>query len=306
MHDAVMVREVVDLLLTERSGTYVDLNLGGGGHAEALCEAAGDGEYRYVGLDLDPDALERAGERLARFGPRVEIVQANHRDVARILTEKGISRVNGMLLDLGMSSWQLDAPERGFSFDRPGPLDMRYGGSGPTAAEILGSSSERALAAAFRDLGELRGAEKLARVIVERRRERPLVTTRDLTALVDEVLRPHFRERAKLFAQVFQALRMLVNGELDALDEALSAADDFVAPGGVLCVIAFESLTDRVSKRHFHPVDVPKDVFGHPLEAPRWERLTKGALRPSERETAANPRARSARLRAGRRLGGSP
>jgi len=302
MHRAVLVDEIVQLLVTDPSGTYVDGNVGAGGHAEAICVALGNGDYRYVGLDLDPEAIARSRERLARFGSRVVLIRANHRDVARVLAELGIGRVAGMLFDLGFSSWQLDAGERGFSFDRPGPLDMRYGPEGPTAAALLASLSERELAAAFRELGEVRSAEKLARAIAHERSRRPLESTRDLTLVVDETLHPPFGQRFKLLAQVFQALRMLANDELDAFRQALAATDDLVAPGGVLCIIAFESLTDRLAKRHFHPADVPKDAFGHPIEKPRWERLTKNAVRPSEREVRENPRARSARLRAGRRL----
>jgi len=301
-HVPVLVEETLQVLITRTDGTYLDLNAGLAGHGEAICGQL-DGEFRYVGIDLDPGALGVAAKRLTPFGDHVTLLQGDHRSFPSLLAGAGIEQVNGVLFDLGFSTAQL-APERGFAFDADGPLDMRYGREGRTAAELLASLDERALADAFATFGDLRGSRKLAGAIVRSREDEPLTTTRELGGLVQRVLRPHPTRRRKVFSQVFQTLRVLVNDEVGAFVEALAACERCVAPGGVVSVLAYESVTDRIAKRFFKPTDVPRDAFGNEVEPRKWELLTRRAVKASEEEVRRNPAARSARLRAGKRLGG--
>ncbi len=299
-HVPVMVDEVCRLLVTRPDATIVDLNVGGGGHAEAICRVLGSGDFRYVGLDLDARALDRTRERLRAFGNRVTLVERNHRELVAVLEELGMSAVSGILFDLGFSSIQLDDAERGFSFDADGPLDMRYSTAARSAEALVATASAHELTTLFKRYGDLRGAGKLAAAIVSARNGAPLRTTGELCKLVDVTLRPPFVRRRKVLSQVFQAIRVAVNDEVESFRDALSSCHASLARGGVLCVLAYESVTDRIAKLAFRE-DGDKDVYGNPIEPLRWERLTRGALRPSEREVAANPRARSARLRAARK-----
>jgi 16S rRNA (cytosine1402-N4)-methyltransferase len=306
MHEPVMVGDVLELLITDTGTTYVDLNLGGGGHGEAICEALSGRPFRYVGVDLDPAARIRAAERLARFGDRVTLLAGNHRDFPGLLDEIGLHEVDGILFDLGFSSDQLDDAGRGFSFDQRGPLDMRYHDAAPTAAAILESASEHDLALAFKRYGDLRGANRLARAIGRERRTAPVATTEALCHLIDRELRPAFSRRRKVFSQVFQALRVMVNDEVRSFEVALEQCPDRLRPGGVLVVLAYESVTDRVTKHFFRPPNEPRDMYGNPLRPAIFEPLTRGARRPTEEEVEQNPRARSARLRAGRKIAAAP
>lgn len=306
MHEPVMVKEVTDLLVTDTGTTIVDLNLGGGGHGEAICEALADRAFRYVGVDLDDAAIARAAERLARFGDHVRLVKGNHRDFPAHLDELGIVGVDGILFDLGFSSDQLDDAGRGFSFDQRGPLDMRYHEGAPSAADLLESLSEHDLGLAFKRYGDLRGAERLARAIGRERRTTPITTTEGLCHLVEKTLRPAFNRRRKLFSQVFQTLRVLVNDEVRSFEDALAACPGRLHAGGVLVVLAYESVTDRLTKHFFRPPQEPRDMYGNPLRPAVFEPLTKGAQRPSDEEVDRNPRARSARLRAGRKIDALP
>jgi len=304
MHEPVMVVETLGALITDRNGIYVDLNLGDGGHGEAICAALEGGDYLYVGIDRDPTAIVGCRSRLERFGHRTRLLQGNHREFPELLDREGIGLVNGILFDLGLSSTQLDSASRGFAHDLDGPLDMRYGDTGPTAADLLATLPEVELARALRELGDVHAAPRLARAICHRRRTDPITTTGDLRRVVDEALHPAPPRRRKVLAQVFQTIRGLTNAEVPSFRDALGACEDRLSSGGVLCVIAYESVTDRMVKRLFHPPDEPRDVFGRPLEAPRWERITRRALRPGQEEIDRNPRARSARLRAARRTRG--
>lgn len=299
MHASVMAEEVRRVLVTNRNGVYVDLNVGDGGHARTVCDALGDGDYRYVGMDKDPRSLATARQRLADFGPRVTLLLGDHGDFATLLDPADRGVLDGILFDLGFSSSQLDDPGRGFSYDTNGPLDMRYDPESPSAASLLETMSEDALRESFLVYGNVSGAARLARAIVARRRTNPLKTTRELCALAEDALRPTPPRRRKVLSQIFQTLRVLVNDEVESFRRALADTHAWLKPGGVLCIIAYESVTDRLAKRHFHPRDRDKDAFGNPIQPLLWDRLTRRASRPTEAEIAANPRARSARLRAG-------
>jgi 16S rRNA (cytosine1402-N4)-methyltransferase len=299
-----MVGEVLEWLVTDPAGTYLDLNVGDGGHADAICERLGDHPFRYVGIDLDPASLASSQRRLARYGERITLLCGSHGDFAELITRQGIGPVTGMLFDLGFSSSQLDHADRGLAFDADGPLDMRYGERGPTAAEFLATASESKMNDAFRTYGDLRGARRLARAIVARRSDAPLTSTGELAALIDEALRPHPLRRRKILSQVFQSVRVVVNDEVGAFERALESSHEQLIDGGAIVVLAYESVTDRLAKREFHPPNVERDAFGHPVHPPKWERLTRRAVKPSDEEVARNPRARSARLRAARKLSG--
>ncbi len=309
-HRPVLLSETLEALALRPGGLVVDGTLGGGGHATALLErTAPDG--RLVGLDVDDEALAEAGRRLARFGGRVTLVRASFRLLARVLADLGLSRVDAVLLDLGVSSRHLDAPERGFRFASETaartPLDMRMDRRSPdTAADLLASASVEQLEDWLRRYGELPGAARLARAIVAARRRAPLRTAADLLAVI-RAARVGGGRRHHPATLVFQALRIAVNDELAALDQGLEAAIEALRPGGRLAVIAYHSLEDRLVKTRLReaergcvcPPRMPVCVCGR---RPRLRLLTRRALGPGEAEKRANPRARSARLRAAERL----
>jgi 16S rRNA (cytosine1402-N4)-methyltransferase len=288
----------------------VDGTLGDGGHAEAILEGtAPDGTL--VGLDRDPDALRVAGARLARFGTRVSLAHASFRELARVLGELGAPRIDGVLLDLGVSSRQLDEPARGFRFGtetaRATALDMRMDPTqGESAAELLARASESELADCFRRYGELPGAGRLARAIVAQRGAAPLRSVADLLDVI-RAARIGGGRKHNPATLAFQALRIAVNDELGALEEGLGAAIDALAPGGRLCVIAYHSLEDRIAKQRIAReeracVCAPSAPVCTCGRKPRLVRLTRKPVRPSDAEVSANPRARSARLRAAEKL----
>lgn len=287
----------------------VDGTVGGGGHAEAILERTAPGG-RLIGLDVDERALAAAGRRLAQFGERVTLVHASFRDLGAVLAACGSPRVHAVLLDLGVSSPQLDEPARGFRFGAAAgevPLDMRMdANAGRTAAELLRDASEETLAGWFRDYGEMSGAHRLARAIVAARRTRPLRTAADLL----DVIRASGAGRGRSHhpaTLAFQALRIAVNDELGALEAALAQAPDVLLPGGRFLVIAYHSLEDRAVKRRFAelergcvcPPDFPVCRCGR---RPTLRRVTRRALRPGPEELRRNPRSRSARLRVAERL----
>jgi 16S rRNA (cytosine1402-N4)-methyltransferase len=309
-HRPVLVAQCLELLDAAPGRLVVDATLGDGGHAEAILErSAPDG--RLIGLDRDPDALAIAGARLGRFGRRVSLEHASFRELGAVLAKLAVTSVDGVLFDLGVSSRQLDTPARGFRFSDESaaatPLDMRMdAGAGPTAAELLARASEAELEGWLREYGELPGARRLARTLVARRRAQPLRTTADLLAAIAEA-RVGGGRRHHPATLVFQALRIAVNDELGALAQGLEAAIAALAPGGRLCVIAYHSLEDRLVKRTFQqeqrgcvcPPRLPVCQCGR---KPRLERITRRAVRAEPAEIRENPRARSARLRAARRL----
>jgi 16S rRNA (cytosine1402-N4)-methyltransferase len=307
-HEPVLLRECLESLAVRPGATVVDGTVGGGGHAEAILEAsAPDG--RLLGLDVDDEALAHARERLRRFGERVMLLRASFRELDRQRTLAGLGPVDGVLLDLGVSSHELDSSERGFGFagDPDAPLDMRLDRREPrTAADLLARASERELAGWLREYGELPGAPRLARAIVRARERAPLRSVGDLVRVVEAsgVGRGRRHHPATL---VFQALRIAVNDELAALDEGLGQAIDATRPGGRIVVLAYHSLEDRRVKQRFRdeargctcPPRVPVCVCGR---RPRLHLVTRRPVRPGEAELRANPRARSARLRAAERV----
>jgi 16S rRNA (cytosine1402-N4)-methyltransferase len=303
-HVPVLVEEVMAVLRPERGGLFLDGTLGGGGHSEALLERAP--EARVIGVDRDPDALAEAGARLARFGERFRAVRSNFADA---VSAAGVApgTLAGALLDLGISSHQIDVDARGFTF-RPGaPLDMRMsGGAGgeQSAAELLNTADEGELADIFYRFGEERRSRKLARILVEMRERAPIETSDQLMEAVGRALGP--RSDAGDRARIFQALRIAVNGEIEALERALTEIRDALAPGGVLAVLSYHSLEDRVVKNAFRdwstactcPPRMPVCACGG---VALGETLTRRSVTASPEEVEANPRARSARLRAWRR-----
>ena len=309
-HRPVLIAQCLELLDASPGHLVVDATLGDGGHAEAILErTAPDG--RLIGLDRDTDALRIAGTRLLRFGGRVRLEHASFRELGAVLTRLAIDSVDAVLFDLGVSSRQLDTPARGFRFAEDSaattPLDMRMDRErGPTAADLLTTASETELESWLREYGELPGARRLARALVEGRRRQPIRTSADLLAVI-AAARVGGGRRHHPATLVFQALRIAVNEELGALAEGLEAAIAALTPGGRLCVIAYHSLEDRLVKRLFAQeqrgcVCPPKLPVCRCGRRPRLERLTRRALQADAAEQAENPRARSARLRAARRL----
>jgi len=300
----------MNLLGAEPGRIFVDGTLGYAGHAEALLnKTAPDG--LLFGLDRDADALAAAAERLAPFGDRAILLHASFRELRDVLKARGVSQVDGVLLDLGVSSVQLDRAERGFRFSEETaeetPLDMRMDATrGETAADLLARASEETLTDWFRRYGELRGAARLARTIVESRREAPPRTAADLIRLTREA-RVGGGRRHHPATLVFQALRIAVNDELGALEEGLATATSVLAPGGRLCVIAYHSLEDRIVKHFMRGAErgcicPPKDPICTCGILPSLRRITRRPVRPGVDEIAGNPRARSARLRAAEKL----
>jgi 16S rRNA (cytosine1402-N4)-methyltransferase len=290
-----------------RAPVLLDATLGLGGHAEAALSA--HPRLRLVGLDRDPQALARARARLQPYQARVHAVQAVYDELTEVLDRLGQDRVDGVLFDLGVSSLQLDTAERGFSYARDTPLDMRMDpGQELTAAEVVNTYEQRQLARVLREYGEERFATRIAASIVRERRREPLTSTARLAHLVREAIPAATRRSGGHPAKrTFQALRIEVNRELAALEAALPAAVDALQPGGRIVVVSYHSLEDRISKRVLTsrarssaPVDLPVEPPG---TAPTLRLLTRGAEQPDEAEVAANPRAASARLRAAERIG---
>ncbi|HVA38023.1 MAG TPA: 16S rRNA (cytosine(1402)-N(4))-methyltransferase RsmH [Candidatus Dormibacteraeota bacterium] len=290
-HVPVLLDEALEYLAVRPEGIYVDATFGAGGHSRRILEQLTSG--RLIAFDVDPKALERCGDLPAE---RFTLVRANFRELARRLDELELSVIDGILYDLGVSSMQLDVAERGMSFREEAPLDMRLDPTtGPTAAEMLATVSESELAQVIFEYGQERAARRIARAIVRRRDEGRLPrTTTGLAALVAGVLHRYgHRERIHPATRTFQALRIAVNDELGALRESLLQATDRLATGGRIVVISFHSLEDKIVKEHFR-------------SDRRLEALTRKPVVPTEAETSANPRARSAKLRAARRVEEEP
>jgi 16S rRNA (cytosine1402-N4)-methyltransferase len=309
-HLPVLVDEVISTLAPAPGSLQIDATIGGGGHTERILEAT-DPDGRLLGLDADGAAIARVARRLTpRFGDRLVLRQANFREMGRVAPEAGFDRVDGCLFDLGLSSFQLADTERGFGIRAGGPLDMRFDPSrGVPAVELLASLDTAELTALFRRYGEEPQAARIARAIVEARRTTPISTAEELAALIERVAPAGQRGRRRIHpaTRVFQALRIAVNEELDALQEALAAAVDLLRPGGRLVVLSYHSLEDRIVKRFFQserrgcvcPPELPVCVCGR---NPRLRLVTRRSVTPGPAEVNANPRARSARLRAAERL----
>jgi 16S rRNA (cytosine1402-N4)-methyltransferase len=287
------------------------MTVGGGGHAALLLAASAPGG-RLLGLDRDPEALAAAGAALAPFGDRAVLARSAFDGVAGVAAAHGFAPADGIVMDLGVSSRQVDAPGRGFSFLREGPLDMRMDPDGPvTAADLVNTLPEDELARIFKEYGEERHARRVARAVVRARALAPLATTAELARVVEgAVPRTRGPRRIHPATRVFQALRIAVNDELGQLDRGLEAAFALLAPGGRMAVIAFHSLEDRMVKRRFAdwqtgcvcPKEFPECRCGR---VPRARLLTRRAVQADADEVAANPRSRSARLRAVERLSGA-
>jgi 16S rRNA (cytosine1402-N4)-methyltransferase len=297
-HVPVLLDEVVGFLAPKAGGVYCDATLGLGGHASRILQLSSP-DGRLVGLDRDTQALARAGAGLAQFGDRVTLVHSQFGAIRSVLEGLGVAALDGCLVDLGVSSLQLDSADRGFSFRKSAPLDMRMDQSqGETAADFLGRADEGELERILRDLGEERFARKIARTIVEARDQVDLSTTTALAELIARVV--PFRERHKDPAtRTFQALRIALNDELGELERFLADAPSFLRPGGRLVVISFHSLEDRIAKRQFRAL-AARDVPG----GPSLRILTKHVVVAGDDERRRNPRSRSAKLRAVERLPG--
>jgi 16S rRNA (cytosine1402-N4)-methyltransferase len=324
LHRSVLLAETIKLLQPERGGLFVDATLGLGGHAEAMLEASES--VRVIGIDRDAGAIELARTRLMRFGERFQTAHGDFRDIARIVAEVGGGeKLSGVLADLGVSSWQLDSPERGFSFRFDAPLDMRMNASETeeTAAELLAHLPEEEIARIIYEYGEETGSRRIARWIVERReRGEPIKTTSELAELVARAAsargkgkkkssrRHHHTSSRQIHpaTRTFQALRIAVNRELEGLGEFIEGTVDLLQPQGRMCVISFHSLEDRIVKHTFRRlggqcVCDPRSRQACECGARRVvEILTRRPVTPGEAETRDNPRARSAKLRACARL----
>jgi 16S rRNA (cytosine1402-N4)-methyltransferase len=292
-HIPVMVREVVRHLRCAPGRLYVDCTVGAGGHAEAILEASGP-DGRVIGLDRDEAALEAASARLRPFGERVILFQEDFRRMNALLEGQGVARVDGIVMDLGLSSLQLADPDRGFSFQKDGPLDMRMDRrTGPTAADLVNRLPEKDLADLIYRFGEERRSRRIAGAIVRERRKAPIRTTLRLAEIVSGA-HPRARSgRLHPATRTFQALRIAVNRELEGLPEALRDAAGRLHPGGRLCVIAFHSLEDRIVKQTFRSMEKENP--------PPVRVLTRKPERPEREEAVRNPRSRSARLRVAER-----
>ncbi len=303
-----MPREVLSLLAPERGGVFVDATVGLGGHAALILEASP--QVSLLGIDRDAEALQIARARLERFADRVTLVHDDHRNLPEILARQGMAATGplaGVLADFGMSSWQLEAPERGFSFRRDEPLDMRMDrSSGRTAADILAEEPEHELARIFYEYGEERRSRAIARAIVRRRDKEPVATTADLRRLVERVIARRGM-RIHPATRVFQALRIAVNRELEGMERFVLDSVEALQARGKLVLLSFHSLEDRLVKTSLHqmshlcscPRSFPRCACNSPN---RVALLTRKPLRPRADEIAANPRARSAKLRAAERL----
>lgn len=302
-HEPVMPDEVLQYLRPERGGLFLDATIGGGGHAARLLEAGP--AVRVIGIDQDPEAIEASARRLEEYGDRAELALGNFRDIEKLESVTDIHDLAGALLDLGVSSHQIDTTARGFSF-RPGTsLRMRMGGTtgedGEPAADLLNTATEKELGRVFRDYGDERRWRALAREVVRRRKTRPFSTSDDLVGALTAVLGRSASEREK--ARLFQAVRIAVNDELDALREGLESIRERLAVGGRLVVISYHSLEDRIVKQMFREwardCVCPPDFPACRCRGVALGRvLTRRPERPTEAEVGRNPRARSARLRA--------
>lgn len=309
-HVPIMVNEVMDLLSPQRGGVFVDGTLGGGGHSEAILRLLPEGS-RLIGIDRDETALRAATERLASFSDRFTPMHGNFFHMKSLLLQKGIEKADGILLDLGVSSYQLDEPSRGFSYKAEAPLDMRMDQSAPlTAFDVVNGYPEKELMRIFRDYGEERFSPLIARRICERRAEKPISTTTELSDVVAGAIPSKFRykEQQHPARRCFQAIRIEVNGELQGLREAVDSCIDLLSPGGRIVILTFHSLEDRIVKTAFRtaenpcicPPKIPQCICGR---KPYGRVLTKHPLVASEAEQRENSRSACCKLRALEKLG---
>ncbi len=307
-HIPVMAREVVEALQPRDGGRYLDGTFGAGGYTAAMLDRA---DCQVIAIDRDPDAIA-AGRVLAeRYAPRLRLIEGRFGDMADLLSAEGVEDVDGVALDLGVSSMQFDQADRGFSFRASGPLDMRMEKNGASAADLVNESDEAELADIIWRYGEERRSRRVARAIVEARRTKRIDTTGELAEIVRRAVGPQGRDESDPATRTFQALRIAVNDELGELERGLAAAEQVLAPGGRLAIVSFHSLEDRAVKefvraragrtpgpsRHAPPRAGEQDAT--------LRDLTRKPMVPSDAEVAANPRARSARLRVAEKLAAS-
>lgn len=299
-HKPVLFEETIDSLAIRPEGIYIDGTMGGGGHSEAILKRLTTGTL--LSIDQDPDAIKAAGERLEKY-PQSVRVRGNFAQMGEIAKAQGIDAVDGVLMDIGVSSYQLDTPERGFSYHHDAPLDMRMSQEGPSARDLVNDLEERQLADIIFRYGEDRSARRIAQGICQAREKAPIETTAQLAEIIKEAVPAAVRRAEGHPARkTFQALRIAVNGELDRLEEGLAAGFQLLKPGGRLAVITFHSLEDRIVKQQMQewcqgcicPKDFPVCVCGR---KPQGKLVYKKGLAPSPKEVEENPRARSARLR---------
>jgi 16S rRNA (cytosine1402-N4)-methyltransferase len=305
-HVPVLARQAIDLLNLREGGVYIDGTFGAGGYTRMILETA---DAKVVGIDRDQSAVARGFGLVEASGGRLTLVEDRFSSLDRVAQECGFEAADGVVLDIGVSSMQLDEAERGFSFRLDGPLDMRMGKSGPTAADVVAAASERDLANIIFLLGEERHSRAVARAIVAARKERPIETTRALADIIARLVRAKPGEIHPA-TRTFQALRIFVNEELNELAAGLAAAERILKPGGRLVVVSFHSLEDRMVKTFFAERGRSPAGSRHQPQAdalpPTFSILTKRPVTADDAETAANPRARSAKLRAGERTQAAP
>ena len=302
-HISIMLPEVLELLKPERGGIFVDGTLGGGGHAEAVLERLPEGS-RLIGIDRDGAAIKAASERLQRFGDKFMAIRGNFFDMKQLLFDIGIEKIDGALMDLGVSSHQLDTPERGFSYHEEAPLDMRMDERAAFSAyDVVNGYSAEELGRVIRDYGEERFAFRVANRIVKERAVKPIETTTELAEIIKAAIpASNRREGPHPARRTFQALRIEVNGELNGLTEAIDSAESILAPGGRMALITFHSLEDRIVKQAFKKYENPCTCDPRaPIctcgKKPTARILTKKPMVAGEQELEYNPRSRSAKLR---------
>ena len=305
-HVPVLAREVVDALQPRDGGRYVDGTFGAGGYTAAMLDRA---DCQVIAIDRDPDAIAAGQAMAARYAPRLRLIEGRFGDMAELLSAEGVDDVDGVALDLGVSSMQFDRAERGFSFRGDGPLDMRMEKRGPSAADLVNEADEAELADIFWRYGEERRSRRVARAIVEARKVKRIETTGELAEIVRRAVGPSAKDESDPATRAFQALRIAVNDELGELERGLAAADSVLAPGGRLAVVSFHSLEDRAVKEYIRARAgrTPSPSRHAPPRAVEAEvtlrDLTRKPVLPTASEVAANPRARSARLRVAEKLG---
>lgn len=301
-HVSIMLDEVIENLKIKPDGCYLDGTLGGGGHSFHICERLGEGG-RLIGIDQDADAIKAAEKRLEPFKDRVDIVRSNYVEFDRVMDRLGVEKADGILLDLGVSSYQLDEAERGFSYREDAPLDMRMDQrQEKTAKDIVNGYSRQELFRIIRDYGEDRFAQNIAKHITEVRERKPIETTGELAQIVKEAIPAKFRTGGHPAKQTFQAVRIELNCELDVLKDSVGRMIDRLSPGGRLCIITFHSLEDRIVKNCFRecenpcicPPGFPVCVCGR---RSKGKAVTRKPILPSQEEQESNSRSKSAKLR---------
>lgn len=305
-HKPALREKVIEYLITDRSGTYVDATLGTGGHAEAVLEELNE-RGKLLGIDRDSDSLKISIERLRRFGKKVDFFNQSCSHLPEILKSQNLETISGVLFDLGLSSYQLESPDRGFSYSIEGPLDMRFDQSeGTKALDVLNEYPDEELTRIFKEYGEERFSKKIAQAIVQNRRMKKVETTKELKDIVKSILKT--KGDIKTLSRIFQALRIEVNDELSELKRGLDGGIEALAPGGRVCVISYHSLEDRIVKSRFSglakgctcPPDFPVCTCGGMKVL---KILTRKPVIPDEKEIEENPRARSAKLRVAVKIG---